>query len=282
MNSNAREIEMSKFNLNSECTACGICVDRCPMALISSDTEGMPFLAKEKDESCLLCGHCASSCPSKAIRLEGPLLKESSDPEADGFISADSISAYMASRRSIRNYRPDAVSRELVGKILDAVRYAPTGINRQETKWIIASGSKKVHELAGLTIDWARKLVEMKHPMAEQMRFARLIDGWDKGADPICRNAPMLILAYAHKDDRMAPTDGVIALSHFELAAPAFGLGACWAGYFNVAANMYAPLKEALGIPADHIPLGTLMFGYPDEKYLRIPARNAVDMKWIG
>jgi len=46
----------------------------------------------------------------------------------------------------------------------------------------------------------------------------------------------------------MAVTDGTVALAQVELAAAAFGLGVCWAGYLNIATNSYQPLKAAAGI----------------------------------
>jgi NAD-dependent dihydropyrimidine dehydrogenase PreA subunit len=46
------------------CTACGICVDRCPVGAVSiADTAGI-----DRDR-CLGCGLCSGTCPSGAVRL---------------------------------------------------------------------------------------------------------------------------------------------------------------------------------------------------------------------
>ena len=57
--------------------------------------------------------------------------------------------------------------------------------------------------------------------------FEWVIRAWDRGEDPICRKAPHLVVAYAHKDSLAAPTDAIIALSHLEIIAPSLGLGTC-------------------------------------------------------
>ncbi|MGC8603890.1 MAG: nitroreductase family protein, partial [Desulfomonilaceae bacterium] len=67
---------------------------------------------------------------------------------------------------------------------------------------------------------------------------------------------------------------------YLELYAPTKGLGTCWAGYFNAAANFFDPMKEALSLPAGHQTFGALMIGYPLHSYHRIPTRNLPKVTW--
>ncbi len=47
-----------------ECTACGSCVDACPMGVLEIEDE----VAKVVDEeSCIGCGACLEECPTGAI-----------------------------------------------------------------------------------------------------------------------------------------------------------------------------------------------------------------------
>jgi nitroreductase len=103
---------------------------------------------------------------------------------------------------------------------------------------------------------------------------------WAAGRDRICRSAPHLIVAYGAKNFPPALSGCLIALTTLELAAPAFGLGACWAGYFDLAANHHLPLAEALGLPDGHQSYGGLMIGYPRFAYPRMPLRNPADITW--
>jgi nitroreductase len=77
-----------------------------------------------------------------------------------------------------------------------------------------------------------------------------------------------------------AAVDCSIALTYLELAAFTMGLGACWAGWFNFAANHYAPLTEALGLPEGHAAFGAMMLGHPRHRYQRIPRRKQPDIVW--
>ena len=75
-------------------------------------------------------------------------------------------------------------------------------------------------------------------------------------------------LAYAYTENAIVGhTDSIIALTIFDLMAPSFGLGACWAGLLHRAAVEYQPLKEAIGIP-DCILQYPILFGYPKYKYM--------------
>jgi NAD-dependent dihydropyrimidine dehydrogenase PreA subunit len=48
------------------CTACGICVDECPMDVIRMDEEtGKPFIKYLRD--CQACFLCEIDCPTEAI-----------------------------------------------------------------------------------------------------------------------------------------------------------------------------------------------------------------------
>lgn len=49
--------------ISHECTACGACVDECPVDAIS---EGDPIFVINQDE-CTNCGSCVDVCPSDAI-----------------------------------------------------------------------------------------------------------------------------------------------------------------------------------------------------------------------
>ena len=108
----------------------------------------------------------------------------------------------------------------------------------------------------------------------------RVVKGWEAGMDPICRNAPHVIVTHAPKNNPAAPAACTIAISYLDLAAPSFGLGACWAGYFNTAATMWPPMQEALGLPEGDTCFGSIMIGYPKYSYYRLPRRNEPEITW--
>jgi nitroreductase len=88
------------------------------------------------------------------------------------------------------------------------------------------------------------------------------------------------MIAHVPEENPSAPTDAIIALTHADIVAPAFGLGTCWAGFLTMAARAYEPLKEALGLPQGRAFAYALMFGYPQYKTYRTPRRNVADITW--
>ena len=50
------------YRINSKCTACGLCLDACPVEVIS---EGDVY--RIDGGHCLECGRCAEVCPEDAI-----------------------------------------------------------------------------------------------------------------------------------------------------------------------------------------------------------------------
>ncbi len=75
-------------------------------------------------------------------------------------------------------------------------------------------------------------------------------------------------------------TDAIIALKYFYIAAPASGIGTCWAGFLSIAVTSYEPLQKALGLPAGRKYAYGLMFGYPKYRIYGILRRNPLRVTW--
>jgi len=267
---------MPEFNLNpSSCHSCETCISTCPLGHLEMNTHPQVI----EDTMCTACGHCEASCPEGAINISGSEL-ESPMVDISSKISSEDMGSYMRNRRSIRNYKNRTIPRETIEEIMDIVRFAPSGVNRQPIKWIIIEDPQKVKELAGLCINWMEKLIEDNSPLAQMFPFESLISVWKKGMDPILRGAPHVFVATAKADEGSAVTDGIIALSHLELALPSFDLGSCWAGFLKMASD-FEPLKEFLGLKEDELFIGALMAGYPECKFYRVPKRKKLSVKYI-
>jgi nitroreductase len=132
--------------------------------------------------------------------------------------------------------------------------------------------------LAGLTIDWMRTLRNSSHPMSGFVQ--PLIAAWEQGRDSVCRGAPHLLIAHVPDSAPGASIDAIIALTHVDIAAPAFGIGTCWAGFLSMAAAAYLPMKEALALPMGRSFVFAMMFGYPRYKPFGIPRRNPVKVTY--
>jgi nitroreductase/NAD-dependent dihydropyrimidine dehydrogenase PreA subunit len=261
------------------CTRCGICSVVCPMAIIDpADENTLPDVKDAKAGICIQCGHCEVSCPSQALLLNVRPDDKVPLPAGAGMISPADMAFYLRKRRSVRHYKKDPVPGEMILEILDSTRYAASGGNGQPVQWIVVHDPEKVKKIAGLTVAWMKTLMNTPHPMSGYV--PGLIGEWESGRDVICRGAPHLLFAHIPEGNPVATVDAIIALAHFDIAAPAYGIGTCWAGFVAAAAREYSPLKKELDLPEGRNFAYAMMFGFPQYKVYGIPRRKPLEITW--
>jgi len=224
---------------------------------------------------CIGCYHCVASCPAGGLTVGGIGRDDCLEYEKNVAVRFEHIAHLIRSRRSIRRYSDKPVTDQTIEQLLDVARWAPTAKNGLPVKWVIINSAKKVHELAGLVMDWIK----------EQPKSERMVEAWSKGNDPIFRGAPCVIGAYT--DDNTAqwsPIDTAIAVETLDLCATVKRLGTCWAGIFVRAAQSShkSVLNQWLGLSGTETIHGGLMLGHlGDETYHRIPHRPEAQKIWI-
>ncbi|BCS51713.1 nitroreductase [Geobacter sp. SVR] len=259
---------------HAACRRDGMCAAVCPMGLFDTDGAGFPVFRTGADQHCIACGHCIAVCPASAARHKALPLEDAPLMGEFPVISVPALHHLVRGRRSVREFRDEPVPEELVREVVETARWAPSAVNRQPVHWLVIRTPSEVRRLAGLAVDYLRQISR------QEPRYAPLVDRWEQGKDPILRNAPHLVVVHAPDEWSWSTVDATIALTQFELAAVAGGIGTCWAGLLMRAANGHVPLREALGIPADHSVYGALMFGLPRYRYHRIPPRQAARVTW--
>lgn len=273
---------MSLLQIDREhCHRDGICADVCPALIITLEEDhGYPALVQDGAERCIRCGHCVAVCPHGALSHTAMAVEDCPAIEKERMPDAAQVEQFLRARRSIRCYKKDPLDRATLARLIDVASYAPSGHNFQPVCWLAVQTPEEVQRLAAMVVDWMRHLMEEKSPMVAAMHLDMVVAAWDKGYDRICRNAPHLIVAHAAKANPMAPAAVTIAVTYLELATASMELGGCWAGYFNLAANVWPPLQEALALPEGHVPFGTMMVGRPKYRYQRLPLRNEPQIIW--
>lgn len=157
-------------------------------------------------------------------------------------------------RRSVRSYSDRPIPSDVLARVLDAARLAPSGRNRQPWKFIVVR-SQEVKE----------KLV----PLCNGQRFIA--------------EAPVVIVACGRdiKYNRggymgrySMLVDVSIAFTHLILAARAEGLGTCWIGAFD-----NEGIKELLDIPGEWDVVVLTPLGYPrdPEAFRETRSRKPLD-----
>jgi nitroreductase/NAD-dependent dihydropyrimidine dehydrogenase PreA subunit len=272
---------MTLFTVNPEtCNRDGICAAVCPLGIIDWQQGGLPVPSADAETVCIRCGHCVAVCSTASFEHRDMPVSACAPVRPELALSAEHCEQFLRARRSIRVYRKQPVEQEKLARLIDMARYAPSGINSQGARWLVIANREELHRLAGVVIDWMRWLQTEMPDMARGLHVDRAIRRWQDGEDVILRGAPALIVAYAEKDNRMAPSTCTIALTTLELAATSLGLGGCWAGYFNAAATTFPPMIAALGLPEGFQAYGAMMVGSPKFAYHRLPTRKTPEIDW--
>ena len=151
----------------------------------------------------------------------------------------------LISRRSIRKYKNDMISKEILDQIIEAGTYAPTGMNKQ-APIIIAITNKEVRD----------KLSKLN---------ARVM-----GNDSInpFYGAPVVLVVLADKSIPTYIYDGSLVMGNLMNAAYALGIGSCW---IHRAKEVFESeegkeLLKSLDIEGDYEGIGNCILGYPDEE----------------
>lgn len=272
---------MSFLKVNPRtCNQDGICAAVCPVGIIKFTKGEYPSAVSRAEEFCIRCGHCVAVCPTGSLsHSEMPV--EQCPPVRNGLrLDPEHCEHFLRARRSIRNYKDEAVPREDIIRLIETARYAPSAHNSQCAEWLVVDSRHELRRLAGIVVDWMRWMTERMPETASAWHLDKIVKRWEKGEDAILRGAPVVIVAHAAGDNRLGLTTCTIALSYLELAATSMALGCCWAGYFNAAANTFPPMKEALPLPAGHQCFGSMMLGYPKFSYSRLPLRKPPRISW--
>lgn len=259
-----------------KCNRDGICVAECPMALIRlQEDTGYPGLVPGGDKACNRCGHCVAVCPNGSLNHWDIQPEDCVRIKRELMVNEEQAVQFLRSRRSIRAYKDRPVEKEKITRLIEAVRYAPTGGNSQLVEWWVLTDKNKLHEIAGMTVECFRRAIkENPHILSLQPYLATIVKAWDIGHDTILWNAPVLVVASAPKQASTGMVDLSIALSYLDLLAPTMGLGTCWAGLLQHAITSSPTLKDFVGVPADHPHLFSMVLGYPKAKYYQLPGRK--------
>ena len=257
------------------CRRDGLCAAACPASLVRQDApDSLPYPLPGKEMHCIRCGHCVAICPSGALRHS--LLPFDDFPLADrkNVLAPETLAGHLKSRRSIRTFKPCTVPHETFRAILDTVRHAPSGHNRQEVQWVILDGRQAVNGFLMLVNEWMRAEVKAKTDFSRNMKLAGAVRAVDKGKDVVTRGAPHVVFAHVPDDGVTPVTDAVIAAAWFEIVAHAHGVGSCFAGYLMFALAHKPELARHLGIPEGRVVPAGLLIGNSKYRYRRTVPRD--------
>ena len=143
------------------------------------------------------------------------------------------------SRKSVRSFTGENVTKDALDKIIRAGMAAPTAVNKQPWAFVVVTDRKTLDALAA------------------GLPYAKMLDK---------AGAAVIVCAIPEKayDKRMefAVIDSTCASENILLAAEALGLGAVWTAAYPYKDRMDVA-RKVLNIPQDIIPLNVIPIGYP-------------------
>lgn len=169
-------------------------------------------------------------------------------------------------RRSIRNYKPDQIPKDVLDKLLEALKLAPSAGNRQPYKFIIVMDEETRKKLAAACrfnpgrLNGQEFISEAPVVIVPCGSVRKAITRYYKDGKVFLTlgTTPEDIDKDPIEYDNTMPIDLAIALDHLTLVAAAEGLGTCWIGGMDE-----LEVKRLLSIPHDmRVPV-VMPVGYP-------------------
>ena len=201
-----------------------------------------------------LCHCSAVAVPRSRKRPAKPMQNESKE---------NAVIETIMSRRSIRQYKPQAVNRDTMQIILDCGINAPNGQNKQ-SKCVVDNPDF----INGIT-----EIYKKENPKAaEDPKFKNMF-----------RNASTVVFIANDPSYDLSQIDCGLLGENMILSAWSMGIGSCCLGgptRFMTSTPAAAEYLKKLDIPEGYQLLYCIAFGYPDETPTAKP-RNAAKVKFI-
>jgi nitroreductase len=172
-------------------------------------------------------------------------------------------------RRSVRRYKPDPVPEDVLDRLLDRVRLAPSAQNRQPWTFVVVRDEEQRAQVAAAChFDRPNGTTHTQAWIAEAPVIVVACGSEREAAAGHYAERTLLVASGRTFEERLdrAPgeydsfcdVDLAIALDHLSLAAVEEGLGTCWIGGLNE-----PELKRCLSIPDDRTARLAMTVGYP-------------------
>lgn len=158
-------------------------------------------------------------------------------------------------RRSIRRYKEQPVSDQIVRQVIESALLAPSGRHTQPWHFIVIRDPKIKAQVVSVSGDQKWMNAPVFIACIADIR-ARIPEGKHVVVDELSPG----------KELKLVLRDTAIAIEHLVLEAVDQGLGTCWVAHFQQDA-----IREVLNVPKDKYVVSVITLGYPDE----VPADKA-------
>jgi len=173
----------------------------------------------------------------------------------------------LTNRRSIRDFKDEAVSDNLIQEILHETCMAPSASNQQPWRFIVIHDRALIKRLSD---ESKKNLVNLIVSNSDTVSSLRQYEKILRNSDfNVFYNAPCLVIICGKNNYRHFVADCSLAAAYFMFAATARGLGTCWIGLGEAIES--SELKKTIGLPDDYQIVAPMILGYPK----KIPASSS-------
>ena len=290
---------MQKININAvKCKKDGACVQVCPQRIfVQKETNTLPDVLNEY--LCIACGHCVAICPHGAVSHVNFPQEKIIAVHKETLPSYEQVLEMTRSRRSRRAFKNKPVEKDLIEKVIEAARFAPSAENVQSTRYVVVQDKSILTKISALTIAYLTKITkQLKKPLIRSALrlvtgrelepaiegipvFERIVNEMRQGNDVILMNAPVLILLYADRAATFASVNANLALQNASFAAESLNLANFYTGFVVATCDCDQRIQSILEIPKTHKIYAGLALGHPMYNYKNWMERRPAHITWI-
>lgn len=249
------------------CIKCGACVRDCIVEIIKTGADGFPGVPPELERHCLNCQHCLAVCPKGALTCHG--VTPAQCPAPGPLPEPEKLFNLLRQRRSIRQFKDENLSPEILEQLKSSLAWSPTGCNDHRLYFRMVCDKAEMEFFRTETTKMLRLLIRSGIMYLIYPKIIRYLQEVMNGKDVIFRNAPHMIVAATPKNAPCKEADPWIALSYFDLFAQSFGIGTCWCGFGGYALRLNARMRKRMNLPRGYRIGAVLLFGKPAVTYPR-------------
>jgi nitroreductase len=218
----------------------------------------------------------------------------------------NAVESALLRRRSIRKYKYRQVPANLVRRVLEVARFAPSQGNCQPWKFVVVRDPEVLKRMEDFCVAECKRLsasLDYSNYRRGTLRYvltrlkARLLNRLDpnllhpvpvsavaaiaQGRFTVFHHAPTVVLLLMDKRGVGSPEIDIgVVGSHIVMAAQSLGLGSCWVGFSKFLMGSKA-LKAQLGVEPPFEIAEAICLGYPMDNPGRNPiARQTHEILW--
>ncbi len=192
-------------------------------------------------------------------------------------VNPNSISLMDAiyNRRSVRDYLPQKVSKDLINILLDAAVQAPSALHEEPCAFAIIQNKSLLDRLS----ECAKKMLHDESLQRKSEKRKHILDVVEQPEFHVFYNATTLVVICSKFQDSFVEADCWLAAENLMLSAYAHGLGSRVIGFSAPALNL-PEWKAEIGIPDEMNAVVPIILGTPSDPPLSSGRKSPEIIAW--